>query len=124
MAGHGCPSCSPGGFDPDLPARVYYIRIDSSQGILYKIGITNLTVRDRYPYLSDQALITTIREWNYEVGAEAADHERKVLDEFRDFRYTGPAVLTSVGVSEIFTCDILGLDRRDRPQRPQLTLFE
>ena len=124
MAGHGCPSCSPGGFDPDLPALVYYIRIDSSQGVLYKIGITNLTVRERYPYSSDQALITTIREWDYEVGAEAAAHERKVLEEFRDFRYTGPAVLTSVGVSEIFTCDILRLDRGARLQRPQLTLFE
>ena len=60
------------GSDPDLPSLVYYLRIDSSQGVLYKIGITNLTVRERYPYSSDQALITAIREWYYEVGAEAA----------------------------------------------------
>lgn len=124
MAGHGCPRCSPGGFDPDLPAIVYYIRIDASHGALYKIGITNLTVRERYPNSSDRERITTIREWSYEVGSEAAAHERRVLDEFNDLRYAGLAVLAGVGVSEIFTCDVLGLDTGERPLRSQLTLFE
>lgn len=123
MAGHGCPSCAPGGFDPDLPAMVYYIRIEADEGALYKIGITNLNVWERYPYSSDQARITVVREWSYELGAEAAAHERRILQEQRDFRYFGPSVLNGVGVTEVFTHDVLGLDGGERPGPAQLSLF-
>lgn len=123
MTGHGCPTCAPGGFDPDLPALVCYIRIDEDEGVVYKIGITNLTVRERYPYSSDQARITVLREWSYELGAEAGAHERRVLQEHSDFRYSGPSILTGVGVTEVFTRDVLGLDEGNRPAPAQLSLF-
>ena len=123
-AGHGCPKCAPGGFDPDLPAIVYYIRIYTPYGVCYKIGITNLTVWERYPYRSDQARITILREWSYEVGVDAAVHEKQILREYRDFRYSGPSVLTGVGVTEVFTCDVLGLDGERRPRPAQLSLFD
>jgi hypothetical protein len=124
MAGHGCPACAPGGFDPDLPTIVYYIRIERPDGTCYKIGISNLSVSERYPCSSDQARITILREWRYEVGADAAAHEKQVLQEHRRHRYSGPPVLTGVGVTGVFTCDVLGLDGGKRPHPAQISLFD
>ena len=124
MAGHGCPSCAPGGFDPDLPGRVYYIRIDALGDVFYKIGITNLTVWERYPYSSDQERITILREWSYEKGADAAAHEKAILRMYNAYRYSGPPVLEGVGVTEVFTGDVLGLDGGDPPKLPQLSMFD
>ena len=123
-AGHECPQCVPGGFDPDLPGIVYYLRIDAPDGALYKIGITNLTVWERYPNASDQDRITPLREWPYELGADAAAHEKEILRKYETYRYSGLPVLVGVGVSEIFTCDVLGLDSGDPLDPPQLSLFD
>ncbi len=124
MAGHGCPSCAPGGFDPDLPARVYYIRIDTPDGVFYKIGITNLTVWERYPNSADQARITILREWRYEAGDDAAAHERRVLREHDAYRYSGVPVLLGVGVTEVFICDVLGVDGGRPPKPSQLSFLD
>jgi hypothetical protein len=123
-AGHECPRCAPGGFDMNAPGIVYYIRIDAPDGVFYKIGITNLTVWERYPYSSDQSRITILREWPYGEGADAAVHEQEVLREYDAFRYSGPPVLQGAGVTEVFTCDILGLDGGNPPDPPQLSLFD
>ncbi len=122
-AGHECPRCAPGGFDLNLPGIVYYLRIDAPDGAFYKIGITNLTVWERYPYASDQNRITILREWPYELGADAAAHEKEVLRKCEAYRYSGLPVLLGVGVTEIFTCDVLGLDGGDPLGSPQLSLF-
>jgi hypothetical protein len=123
-AGHECPRCVPGGFDPNAPGIVYYIRINAPEGVFYKIGITNLTVWERYPYSSDQDRITILREWPYGEGADAAVHERGVLREYDAFRYSGPPVLQDVGVTEVFTYDVLGLDGGDPTGPPQLSIFD
>jgi hypothetical protein len=123
-AGHGCPRCSQGGFDLNAPAIVYYIRIDAPSGVLYKIGITNLTVRERYPCSLDRGRITIVREWPYVVGADAAVHEMGVLRTHGCYRYFGPPILVGVGVTEVFTCDVLGLDGGERPSPPQLSMFD
>jgi hypothetical protein len=39
------------------------------------------------------------------------------------FRYSGPPVLQGVGVTEVFTCDVLGLDDGDRPVPRQFSMF-
>lgn len=122
-AGHECPRCAPGGFDLNAPGIVYYIRINAPSGVFYKIGITNLTVWERYPYPSDQDRITVLREWSYKEGSEATVHEKAVLGLYDAFRYSGPPVLRGVGVTEIFTCDVLGLDGGDPSNPPQLFLF-
>lgn len=62
LEGQGCPRCSVRGFQPDLPAIVYYLRIDAPDGALYKIGITNLTVWERYSNRLDQDRITILHE--------------------------------------------------------------
>jgi hypothetical protein len=122
-AGHECPRCAPGGFDLNAPGLVYYIRIDAPDGVFYKIGITNLTVWERYPYSGDQDRITILKEWRYGDGADAAVHEKQVLCECDAFRYSGPPVLQGVGVTEVFTCDVLGLDDGDRPVPRQFSMF-
>lgn len=123
-AGHDCPRCAPGGFDLNAPGIVYYIRIDALDGVFYKIGITNLTVWERYPHSSDQIRITILREWPYVTGADAAVHEKRVLREYDAFRYSGPPVLQGVGVTEVFTCDVLGLDGGDAREPPQFSMFD
>ena len=123
-AGHECPRCVPGGFNPGFPGIVYYLRIDAPDGALYKIGITNLTVWERYPYASDQDRIMLLREWPYELGADAVADEKEVLRKYEAYRYSGLPVLLGVGVSEIFTCDVLGLDGGDPLDSPQLSLFD
>lgn len=123
-AGHECSRCVPGGFDPNAPGIVYYIRINAAGGVFYKIGITNLTVWDRYPNPSDQGRITILREWPYREGADAEVHETRVLREYDAFRYSGPPLLQGVGVTEVFMCDVLGLDGGDRPDPPQFSMFD
>lgn len=124
MAGHECPKCAPGGFALTAPGLVYYIRIDAAHGVLYKIGITNLSVRERYPSSWDQSRITVIKEWSYLIGADAAVHEKEVLQQYAAFRYIGEPVLLNVGTTEVFHCDVLGLDGGDRHKPPQLLLFD
>src|SRR5688572_6389059 len=102
----GCPTCGHflGGDKRRLTTDEFIAR-----------GLTNLTVWERYPQSSDQARITIVKEWPYEQGADAATHERGVLHDYDAFRYSGPPVLNGVGVTEVFACDVLGLDGGDPP---------
>ena len=72
----GCPDCAESGFKPNLPGILYYIAITSDTGeILYKIGITNLSVEKRFPVL-DRKRMRIVKLWRFECGAEAAKLER------------------------------------------------
>ncbi len=107
--GVGCPGCTNGGYDPFSPGILYYLRITvSEEVVLYKIGITNRTVTERFTK-SDLQLITIIDEWGFDNGRDAWDRERDVLNSFRKYKYLGPNVLSS-GNSELFTHDVLELD--------------
>lgn len=106
LLGYGCPKCSKTGFKQDNPAILYYLKINSCN--LYKIGITNNSVKERYTNkeLDD---VTIIKEWQYENGADAYNEEQLLLKEFKYCKYTGDPILNS-GNSELFTVDILQLD--------------
>lgn len=106
LLGHGCQKCAVSGFKKDKPATLYYIRIAGAN--VYKIGITNNSVNDRF-LARDLDNIEIIKEWYYENGEEAYAREQKILQEFRDYRYSGDPILSS-GNSEMFTIDVLGLD--------------
>ena len=106
----GCPDCAESGFKPNLPGILYYIAITSDTGeILYKIGITNLSVEKRFPVI-DREKIRIVKLWRFEWGAEAAKLEKDILKEFHKFKYKGPTILISAANAEIFTKDILNLD--------------
>ena len=102
----GCPSCSKSGFDKNKAATLYYLSIDN--GTAYKIGITNRTVKDRFNSC-DLDKIKIIKEWDYPLGSLAYDVERKIIDKYKEFKYSGYDLLQS-GNTELFTYDILGLD--------------
>ena len=107
----GCPDCAESGFNPNMPGILYYIAITSENGqTLYKIGITNLSVEKRFPVI-DRKKIRIVKLWRFEWGAEAAKLESDILTEFRQFKYKGPNVLSRVANAEIFTKDILNLDK-------------
>ena len=104
----GCPACAEPGFDQTRPAILYYIRIDTEGRPLYKIGITNRTVEERFPLDLDK--ITVVATWDYPVGIEALGRETEILRTFKDQLYDGPSVLGTSN-AEIFEFDVLDLDR-------------
>lgn len=108
LNGAGCPSCSNRGFNKDLPATLYYLRINDGYKILWKIGITNNTVKDRFP--RDFKKISILETWSYEVGGHAYLKEQEILKQYKHVRYIGDPVLLDSGNTELFIEDILGLD--------------
>lgn len=107
----GCKKCAPSGFDPEKPAIVYYVRF----GDLYKIGITNRTVRERFYAESLKPEIIEI--WQFEKGADAYDFEQKVIRENAFDLYRGTPILKYTGTDEFFVRDVLGLDGVERVQQ-------
>lgn len=100
-----CPSCAGHGFNPAIPAILYYLSIDN--GTYYKIGITNRTVKERFTS-ADLQKITIIHEWNFDVGQVAYNKEQELLKLFSCYKANTTGILSS-GNSEIFTLNILQL---------------
>ena len=109
----GCPGCAVSGFDQTKPGLLYYIAVKKDDGdTLYKIGITNLSIERRFPTL-DRARIRVVKIWRFAVGCDAAEREAEILNQFVRWRYYGPDILVGAGNTELFTYDVLGLDKRD-----------
>ena len=109
----GCPGCAVSGFDQTKPGLLYYIAVTTDDGdTRYKIGITNLSVERRFPTL-DLARIRIVKTWQFAIGHDAAEREAEILSQFSGGRYYGPDILVGAGNTELFTHDVLGLDKRD-----------
>lgn len=105
LSGSNCPSCVKNGFDPTKAAILYYLKITIDTGkVLYKIGITNRTVNERFS-LSELSRIEIIKQKEYKNGQDAYDKEQEILKRFKEYQYKGPAVLSS-GNTELFTVDV------------------
>ena len=105
LNGSGCPTCARYGFDKSKPAYLYYLKITTDNGqILYKIGITNRTVNERFN-LTELSKIEIVKQINYSIGQYAYDEEQRILKQFKEFKYTGPAILET-GNTELFTVDV------------------
>ena len=107
--GRGCPICCTAGFKYDIPATLYYLVVKHCGQTLYKIGVTNRTVSERFCN-TDLDKITVLRTLEFDTGQKAFDLEQYYLHLFQDCRYKGEDVLKSGGNTELFTNDILGLD--------------
>ena len=94
------------GFDTKKPAKLYYVSINNGQA--YKIGITNLSVKERFR--QDFKKIDIIKVWDYSIGAEARTQEQKILKRFSYAKWDGVEILKD-GNSELFNHDILCLDK-------------
>ncbi len=103
LSGRGCRFCSVGGFDPSKPGTLYYICIDGS---VYKIGITNLSIKRRF-LVSEVSRIVVIEELLYDHGEDCYNKEQWLLRKYKEHLYTGPPVLRS-GHTEMFNIDLLG----------------
>ena len=108
--GRGCQICARRntGFRPEGKALLYYLRIETEAGPLYKIGITGKSIVERYSP-SELSMITVLFTVKYDVGRCARDEEQRILKEYELFLYTGKKVLFS-GNTELFVKDILNKD--------------
>lgn len=106
--GKGCPKCG------DIRSRatclneptiLYYIRFDLPTP-LYKIGITLERIGVAKRYRADSLPYTVLSTELYATGEEAYNHEQHILQEYSEYKYSGPDVLKG-GNSELFTTDIL-----------------
>lgn len=108
LRGHGCPSCSKSGFDVKKSAIVYYLKVTTDSGtVLYKIGITNKSVNERFN-LTDLNKIEIVKQEEFAIGQDALDKETEIKQKYKEFRYTGHSILQN-GNTELFTENILNL---------------
>lgn len=108
LQGNGCPQCACAGFDKTKPGYLYYLKVvTENNGTLYKIGITNRTVNERFS-LQELTKIEIIKQKLYSVGFEAYDWEQKLIKKYKEFQYKGPDILSS-GNTELFTEDIIAM---------------
>ena len=96
-----CKECHPptSGFDKQKESILYSIRI----GDLYKIGITNRNVDQRYSK-SDKNLFSNIIEIPMS-GIDAFEKEKDLKNKYSEYKYNGEDILDS-GNTELFTIDI------------------
>lgn len=104
LKGRGCPSCATSGFKTALPAILYYLKIQHDNKTLYKVGITNNSIEERFT-AKDRELITVLHQVHYKSGQDAYNEEQRILKQFKEFKYTGPDVLSS-GNTELFTDNV------------------
>jgi len=100
-----------GGFHPDKPAILYYIY--DPQEDLYKIGITNLTVEERFgkTFCSNRA-IAILEQKTFEKGKDAYIEEQEILEQFAYVRCINNSwPQEKGGRTEFFNRDILNLDK-------------
>ena len=92
-----------GGFNVNAPGILYYIK---SQGV-YKIGITNLTVEQRFSHVWQK--IEVIKKWSFDNGQDARNEEKRILREFAYAKHNAEGI-EGLGNTELFTYDVLQLD--------------
>ena len=110
LSGKGCRKCGGYGFDQTKPTILYYLKILFEDQVLYKVGITNLTIKERFK--SDMQYIQILHQVHYKVGKDAYKEEQRILKEFKQFQYIGPDILKS-GNTELFSMDIFGYNQKD-----------
>ncbi len=111
LDGSGCPSCAEYGFNPNKPAYLYYLKVVKDNQILYKIGVTNRTIEERFR--KDVQFIEVLKLKLYARGSDAWLWEREFLTKYKEYKYIGPNVLKD-GNSELFTADILQMYEKEQ----------
>ncbi len=74
---------------------------------------SNCSVEKRFSLSADLARIRIVKTWRFAVGRVAAEREAEILYQYAGDRYYGPDILVGAGNTELFTNDVLGLNRRD-----------
>lgn len=101
---YDCPHCNVRGFNGSLPARLYVIRVKVQNSFLYKVGITNRTIRDRY--WGEGIDYEVVCEFICSDGHKAKFAESLILKKFLYLKYNGSSPFNYTGVQELFTEDV------------------
>jgi len=109
LRGSGCPGCAEYGFNTDLPAILYYLKIKHDNGLYYKIGITNNNVKSRFR-LDALSKIVDYIEISYEKGKDALLIEQSILKKYSNYINPSSTILKD-GNTEIFSIDVLGFEK-------------
>ena len=109
----GCPECvvtgtNNGGYKYDLPGICYLMKFTIDDQLIYKIGITNRTVQERYCSSEFKHCIETqVKAFN--VGKDAHTMEQTLLKKYKQHKYKGDPILKS-GNTELLVGPIEGLE--------------
>lgn len=91
-----------GGYRSDRPGLLYYVRFDTDDGPLWKIGITARSARDRFA--GEPLPFAVVWERLFDDGRIPPNLERQILRQYSQHKYQGSALAS--GNTECFTCDI------------------
>lgn len=106
--GERCPACVSSGFNQCIPAILYYIAFyPSPDRAVYKIGITNRTVAERYQKCKTPYRI--LMEKHFESGLDCREEESMLIRKHYKHRCKDTPV-DGLGNKELFDIDVLGLD--------------
>jgi len=122
LKGHGCKKCAVENklkvatlgktsgfiFFLNKPTKLYYVKIETPQGYLYKIGITTKAVKERFRPRNGKPPIkyTLLALRVYPTGSMAFKREQEIIRKFAEYTYDGLDVLHK-GNTELFTKDVL-----------------
>lgn len=106
--GRGCPSCARTGFDPNKPGMLYYLRIQDDNNTYWKIGITNLSLKQRFRP-KDREKITVLNTIYFQHGLTAYTCEQNILKLYKDYK-VGNIDILHAGNTELFRKDVLQMD--------------
>lgn len=104
-----CNKCAKHGFDVLKTACFYYIKFIFKKRSYYKIGITNRTIRQRFK--DEKTPYKVVYQQQYEIGQDAYEREQKLLKRFKDSLLDPSNYFLRDGNTEVFTWDVLGLDK-------------
>jgi hypothetical protein len=104
------PSLEPRGLDYQGSGILYYLKVTLENQVLYKIGITSKSIGARFNVV-DLCKIEVLRTQDFETMRDAFNKEQSLLKQHKNYQYTGPNILTSGGNTELFTTDVLNLDK-------------
>jgi len=88
---------------------LYYIKFSIGDLVYYKIGVTDRSVYERFSYMRDD--LTVLYTLEYCSKRDAMLAEQAILTIFNAFRIPKELKIIKSGNTEIFTKDVLGLDK-------------
>lgn len=99
LQGTGCPMCAHGSFDKNKSAILYHVSLEFLGKTIYKIGITNNSVKQRFKQDWNRLNMKLIWEVSYDIGLDAKIAESNILQQYE--RYKGIYPLRGKGNTEL-----------------------
>lgn len=121
LRGSGCPGCADYGFNTELPAILYYLKIKHSNKFYYKIGITNNDVKRRFRKEALSKIVDYI-EISFTKGRDALVIEQNILKKYSKYINANNPILKD-GNTEIFSIDVLDFAKLKKSEKEILNNY-